>query len=165
MTIVSFVYAQSRNGVIGDNGVLPWHIPSDLKRFKAITLGKPVIMGRKTWDSLPRKPLPGRLNIVLTRQLDFMANGATVVAGRQAALNAAGDVPEVCVIGGAEIFTLFLDDVSRIYLTELDADVKGDTPAPPLASGEWTTVSSERVEAGPSDSAAFTLRILQRKQR
>lgn len=157
--------ARARNGVIGRDGGLPWRIKSDMALFKETTMGKPVIMGRKTWDSLPRKPLPGRLNIVLTRQLDFMANGATVVAGRQAALNAAGDVPEVCVIGGAEIFTLFLDDVSRIYLTELDADVKGDTPAPPLASGEWTTVSSERVEAGPSDSAAFTLRILQRKQR
>jgi dihydrofolate reductase len=162
MTIISLVYAQSKNGVIGRNGGLPWHISSDLKRFKATTMGKPVIMGRKTWDSLPKKPLPGRHNIIITRQNGFSAEGATVVASADAALAAAGAVPEVCVIGGGEIFDLFLDRASRIYLTEIDADVDGDTAAPTLDDRNWRVASSEAVPAGPSDSASFTLEVLER---
>jgi len=162
MTIISLVYAQSKNGIIGRNGGLPWHISSDLKRFKAITMGKPVIMGRKTWDSLPKKPLPGRHNIVITRQKTFMAEGATVVESADAALAAAGEAPEVCVIGGGEIFDLFLDRANRIYLTEIDAEVDGDTAAPRLDNKNWQLVSSEAVPAGPADSASFTLKVLER---
>jgi dihydrofolate reductase len=162
MTIISLVYAQSKNGIIGRNGGLPWHISSDLKRFKATTMGKPVIMGRKTWDSLPKKPLPGRHNIIITRQKGFSADGATVVSSADAALAAAGEVPEVCVIGGGEIFDLFLDRATHIYLTEIDADVDGDTAAPRLDGNVWRVVSSETVPAGPSDSASFTVKMLER---
>lgn len=164
MTIISLIYAQSKNGIIGRNGGLPWHISSDLKRFKAITMGKPVIMGRKTWDSLPKKPLPGRHNIIITRQGGFSAEGATVVSSADAALAAAGDAPEICVIGGGEIFDLFLDRAARIYLTEIDDDVDGDTAAPRLDGNVWRVVSSEAVPAGPSDSASFTLKVLERTQ-
>jgi dihydrofolate reductase len=162
MTIISLVYAQSKNGIIGRNGGLPWHISSDLKRFKATTMGKPLIMGRKTWDSLPKKPLPGRHNIIITRQNGFSAEGATVVASAEAALAAAGAVPEVCVIGGGEIFDLFLDRATRIYLTKIEADVDGDTVAPRLDDRDWRVVSSEAVAAGPSDSASFILELLER---
>ncbi len=104
MTRIALVVAVSRNGVIGRDGGLPWHISSDLKRFKEITMGKPVIMGRKTWESLPRKPLTGRHNIVITRQGGYAAEGAMVVATPGAALAAAGSVEEVAIIGGGEIY-------------------------------------------------------------
>jgi dihydrofolate reductase len=164
MTIISLVYAQSKNGIIGRDGGLPWHISSDLKRFKATTMGKPVIMGRKTWDSLPKKPLPGRHNIIITGHRGFAADGATVVASADAALAAAGDVPEICVIGGGEIFDLFLDRANRIYLTEIDAEVDGDTDAPKLDDRVWQVVSSEAVAAGRLDSSSFTLKVLERRQ-
>jgi dihydrofolate reductase len=162
MTVISLIYAQSRNGIIGRDGGLPWHVSSDLKRFRAITMGKPVIMGRKTWESLPKKPLPGRHNIIITRQKGFPAEGATVVASADTAMATAGAVPEVCVIGGGEIFDLFQDRADRIYLTEIDADVDGDTSAPRLDDRDWRVVSSEAVPAGPSDSASFTLKVLER---
>jgi dihydrofolate reductase len=165
MTIVSLVYAQSRNGIIGREGGLPWHIPSDLRRFKATTLGKPVIMGRKTWDGLPRKPLPGRHNIVVTRRKDFAADGATVVTSAAAALAAAGNVPEACVIGGAEAFALFFDRADRIYLTEVDATVEGDTAAPVLVEEHWRLVSARQVAAAPGDSASYTAKIFERVRR
>lgn len=163
MTVISLIYAQSRNRVIGRNGGLPWHVSSDLKRFKAITMGKPVIMGRKTWESLPRRPLPGRPNIVITRQKNYAAQGAEVVAGAAAALAAAGDAPEICVIGGGEIFGLFASHATRIYLTEVDVSVEGDTLAPVLDEKDWRLVSLEAFPAGPSDSAGFTLKVLERR--
>src|SRR5258705_13759873 len=104
MSRIAFVVAVSRNGVIGRAGGLPWHISSDLKRFKALTMGKPLIMGRKTWESLPKKPLPGRRNIVITRQANYRAEGAEVVADAAAALAMAGEAEEISIIGGAEIF-------------------------------------------------------------
>jgi dihydrofolate reductase len=162
VTVVSLVYAQSSNGIIGHNGGLPWHVPSDLKQFKAVTLGKPVVMGRKTWDSLPRKPLPGRLNIVVSRQSDYVAAGAVVVTGVEAALQAAGDVPEICVIGGAEIYKQFLPHASRIYLTEIDAVVVGDTPAPILDLSQWRELSRGELARGEKDTAAFRTRVLER---
>jgi dihydrofolate reductase len=162
VTIISLVYAQSRNGFIGLNGGLPWHLPSDLKRFKATTLGKPVIMGRKTWDGLPRKPLPGRINIIVTRQPGFRAEGAVVVATADAALKAAGDVPEICVIGGGEIYNLFLAKANRIYLTEVDVDVAGDTLAPVLNKEQWHEVSTIPAFRGETDSDSFLTRILER---
>lgn len=163
MTTISLVYAQSRNGIIGRDGALPWRIPSDLKRFKAITMGKPVIMGRKTWDSLPRRPLPGRRNIVITRQKNYAAPGAEVVANAEAALLASGNAPEICVIGGGEIFGLFAHLANRLYLTEIDATVEGDTLAPALDEKEWRLVSIEAFPASPSDSAPFTLKVLERR--
>lgn len=162
MTIVALVYAQSRNGIIGNKGGLPWRLPSDLKRFKQVTFSKPIIMGRKTWDSLPRKPLPGRLNIVITRQKDFKAEGAVVVADVAMALLAAGKVLEVCVIGGAEIYQAFLPLAQRIYLTEVDVEVEGDTWAPKLATPPWREVSREVHAAAIGDDCSFVLRVLER---
>lgn len=158
--MISFVVAVSRNGVIGREGGLPWHISSDLKRFKQITMGKPVVMGRKTWDSLPRKPLPGRRNIVITRQGGFAAEGAEVAATPEDALRLCGDAPEVAVIGGGEVYRLFWPHVDRIYLTEVDLDVEGDTHFPALDPAVWREVAREVHPRGDRDSASFTLRVL-----
>jgi dihydrofolate reductase len=162
MSRIALVVAVSRNGVIGRDGGLPWHISSDLKRFKAITLGKPVIMGRKTWESLPKRPLPGRKNIVITRQHQFFSEGAVVVADIESALRAAGDVEEIAVIGGGEIYAMVFPKADRIYLTEVALDAEGDTFFPALNPTEWQEVSREVQEAGPNDSAGFTLRTLDR---
>ena len=162
MSRISFVVAVSRNGVIGRDGGLPWHISTDLKRFKAITMGKPVIMGRKTWESLPKKPLPGRPNIVITRQKNYRAEGASVVSDIPLALAAAGQVEEVCVIGGGEIFDMFLAQTDRIYLTEVDLEVEGDTFFPPIDPAQWTETAREIHPSGPNDSAGFVLRVLDR---
>ncbi len=160
--MISFVVAVSKNGVIGREGGLPWHISSDLKRFKEITMGKPVVMGRKTWESLPRRPLPGRRNIVITRSKDFVADGAEVAATPEEALRLSGDVPEVAVIGGGEIYRLFWPLVDRLYLTEVDLEVGGDTHFPAVSPAEWREVGREVHPRGEKDSAAFTLRILDR---
>ena len=162
MTRIALVVAVARNGVIGRHGGLPWHISSDLKRFKEITMGKPVIMGRKTWESLPKKPLPGRLNIVITRRQGFVAEGATVVASPEAALAAAVGVEEIAVIGGGEIYDTFLILADRIYLTEVDLYVEGDTRFPAINPRHWQEVAREIHAQGPKDSAPFTLRILDR---
>lgn len=160
--MISYVVAVSRNGVIGSDGGLPWHISSDLKRFKELTMGKPVVMGRKTWESLPRKPLPGRRNIVITRQKGFAPEGAEVASTPEEALRLCGDAPEVAVIGGGEIYRLFWPLVDRIYLTEVDLEVGGDTHFPALSPSEWREVASEIHPRGERDSASFTLRILDR---
>jgi dihydrofolate reductase len=162
MRRIALVVAVSRNGVIGRAGGLPWHISSDLKLFKAITMGKPIIMGRKTWESLPRKPLPGRTNIVITRQAGFKADGAEVAVDASSALALAGNSEEIAIIGGGEIYQMFLPLADRIYFTEVDTDVDGDTyfnkPDPKL----WTVTKSEPHPRGPHDSAAFTLRVFDR---
>jgi dihydrofolate reductase len=160
--MISYVVAVARNGVIGREGGLPWHISSDLKRFKEITMGKPVIMGRKTWESLPRKPLPGRQNIVISRDKAFVADGAERATGPEQALALSWGAPEVAVIGGGEIYRLFWPYVARLYLTEVDLDVDGDTRFPALDPSEWTEVAREVHPRGERDSAGFTLRILDR---
>jgi dihydrofolate reductase len=162
MTVISLVYAQSRNGIIGADGGLPWRLPSDLKRFKETTIGKPIIMGRKTWEGLPRRPLPGRVNIVVTRQKDFAAEGAVVVSTVNAAVEAAGNVPEICVIGGGEIYRMFLPLADRIYLTVVEADAEGDTHAPALDAREWREISRLPPQRGEKDSASFSTRVLER---
>jgi dihydrofolate reductase len=163
MTRIALVVAMSRNGVIGRDGGLPWHISSELKRFKAITMGKPMIMGRKTWESLPKRPLPGRPNIIITRQNGFVAEGAAVVATPDAAIAAAGDAEEIAIIGGGEIYAMFLDRADRLYLTEVDVVVEGDTYFPSFDRSLWQEVSKEIHEPGVGDTAGYTLRILDRK--
>lgn len=163
--MISFVVAVSRNGVIGREGGLPWHISSDLKRFKEITMGKPVVMGRKTWESLPRKPLPGRRNIVITQQKDYQAEGADVAASPEAALLLAPDAPEVAVIGGGEIYRLFWPLADRLYLTEVDLEVDGDTHFPVVDPAEWREIAREFHPMGEKDSASFTLRVLDRRRK
>ena len=128
-------------------------------------MGKPVVMGRKTWESLPKRPLPGRRNIVLTRTPGFQAEGAEVVASAEQALALCGDAAEAAVIGGGEIFRLFWRRAGRLYLTEVDAVVDGDTHFPAVKADEWTEVACEIHPRGPKDSASFVLRILDRKSR
>ena len=167
MSRIAFVVAVSRNGVIGRDGGLPWRISADLKRFKQITMGKPVIMGRKTWESLPKRPLPGRTNIVITRQAGYDAPGAHVAKGVGAALKIAeAEQPEeIAVIGGGEIFRMFMPTADRVYLSEAHLSVDGDTFFPELDPEEWRETSREAHEKGPNDSASFTLRVLDRVAR
>ncbi len=160
--------ARARNGVIGRDGGLPWRLKSDLKLFKATTLGKPVIMGRKTWDSLPRKPLPGRMNIVLTRDGSLEPEGAIVCERFEEAVSigreqAAEDgAAEVCVIGGATLFALALPKAKRMYLTEVDADVAGDVFFPAFDEAQWREVRREAHPAGEGNDHPFVFRILER---
>src|SRR6187551_607855 len=128
--MISFHLARADNGVIGRDGKLPWHLPADLKRFKAQTIGRPMIMGRKTFESFP-SPLPARRHIVLTRDRDWAAEGAEVAHSVDEALTLAGD--DAAVIGGAEVFALFLDRADRIELTEVHTEVVGDATVPPFA--------------------------------
>jgi len=143
---VIFVVARGDNGVIGVDGHLPWHLPADLKRFKALTMGTPMIMGRKTFDSFP-SPLPGRRHIVLTRDHQWQAQGAEVAHDAAAALALAGDVPAVTVIGGAEIFRLFEDRADRIELTEVHVSPAGDTVMAAPDPRQWREVARETHEA------------------
>jgi dihydrofolate reductase len=167
LTPIALVVAVARNGVIGRDGDLPWRISSDLKRFKQVTLGKPVVMGRKTWDSLPRKPLPGRVNIVISRTL-AEAPGALVRRDLDEALEAAeaaalaDGADEICIIGGAQIYAAVLARASCIYLTEVDLAPQGDSRFPALDPAQWREVSSERVEPAAGDDAGFTARVLER---
>jgi dihydrofolate reductase len=164
------VAAVARNGVIGAGGTLPWRLSSDLKRFKAATLGKPVLMGRKTWDSLPNKPLPGRANLVLSRDAAFRAEGGWSYASLDAALAAgramadAGGAGEVCVIGGAQLFADTLPIADRIVLTEVALSPPGDAHFPPLDMTQWIETSREVAEAGPKDDADFVVRVLERRR-
>ena len=160
--MISIVVAVSRNGVIGSDGGLPWHISTDLKRFKQITMGKPVVMGRRTWESLPKKPLPGRRNIVITRQADYRAPGADVVATAEAALALCEGEPEIAIIGGGEIYSMFWPLAGRLYLTEVDLVVAGDTSLPDVVPGEWIERARETHAKGPNDSSGFILRVLDR---
>ncbi len=140
--LVTLVVAAAANGVIGARGALPWHLPADLKHFKAKTLGRPVVMGRRTHESIGRA-LPGRLNIVVTRQADYAALGCTVVGSLDAAFAAAGDAAEVCVIGGGELYREVLPRADRIELTEIHADFEGDAHFPPLDRAHWREVARE----------------------
>ena len=142
MSRISLVVAVAENGVIGHRGALPWRIPDDLKRFKAITMGKPVLMGRKTWDSLPRKPLPGRTNIVVTRNPAFRAEGAIVARSFADAIAKAG-ADEIAVIGGEAIFAAALPLAEAIHLTEVEASPDGDAFMPSIDRKQWRETARE----------------------
>lgn len=131
---LGLIYAKARNGVIGRDGVMPWHLPEDLAHFKRTTMGAPVIMGRRTWESLPPRfrPLPGRRNIVVTRQPDWHAEGAVRAASLEEALRLCADAPQAWVTGGAEIYRLALPLADTVVATEIDAEVEGDAYAPAL---------------------------------
>ncbi len=145
--MITLVLARARNGVIGRDGGLPWHIPADLKRFKSLTMGKAMVMGRKTFDSLPGL-LPGRRHIVLTRDRAWRAPGAEVAHTVEAALALAGD--DAVVIGGAEVFALFLPRADRIELTEVHADVEGNVVVPPFTG--WRETAREDHAGDPAFS-------------
>ena len=160
--------ARARNGVIGANGVLPWKLGSDLAIFRALTMGKPVIMGRKTWESLPKRPLPGRTNIVLSRDGRFDPNGAVACEDFQEAVQIGRDqaredgAEEICVIGGAALFKIALPKSKRLYLTEVDAAPVGDVSFPAFDEADWREVRREHRAAGAEDEFAFTFRVLER---
>jgi len=164
---LTLVVAIAKNGIIGRDGTLPWRLSSDLRRFKAATIGKPVLMGRKTWESLPKRPLPGRPNLVLSRDPNFRAEGgwnftkldALIAAGRAMAEEIGAD--EVCVIGGAHLFEATLPFADRIVLTEVNLEPAGDTHFS-FDRSVWREVSHEDVGAGPNDDADFVVRILER---
>jgi len=160
---VTLIVAMTDDGVIGIDGQLPWRLPEDLRRFKAATLGKPVVMGRKTFESIGR-PLPQRHNIVLTRQsgLSLADAAVTVVPTFDAALHAAGDAPEVMIIGGAEIYRLALPLAQRILLTRVHAKVRGDTYFPPLNPQAWRVVSTEVYAADDKHAYSMTFEELER---
>lgn len=143
MASITLILARADNGVIGRDGGLPWRLPADLKRFKALTMGKPMIMGRKTFDGFPA-PLPGRRHIVLTRDAEWSAPGAEPVATVEGALALAGP-GEVMVIGGAEVFALFLPRADRIELTEVHVAAEGDVVVPPFTG--WRETARERHAA------------------
>lgn len=168
------VVARDRNGVIGKGGDLPWRLRSDLQRFKAVTIGKPCIMGRNTWESLPLRPLPGRLNLVLTRDEGYAeagkTKGALVVTSLDEALEIAREqamedgVDEICVIGGQALFAAVLPRAKRLYITEVETQVEGgDTWFPPFDAGTFEEISSEAVAPGEKDDHAMVFRVLERR--
>lgn len=164
---LSVIVAAARNGVIGRNNALPWHLPEDLRYFRRVTMGKPVVMGRKTFESIGR-PLPGRTNIVVTRQAGYAPEGARVVASLAEALALAEDIAlidgteELMVIGGAEIYREALPLATRLYLTEVHADVEGDAFLPPIDWVQWREVARERHDAGGSNPYPYSFVIYER---
>ena len=153
----SLVVAMARSRVIGRDNALPWRLPADLAYFKQVTLGHPVVMGRRTYESIG-KPLPGRHNIVVTHNRDFVAPGCTLVGSLGAAWQAAGDAEEVCVIGGSSIFAETLPLADRIHLTQIEAEVEGDTYFPWFDLSEWT--EHEIARHPPDGRHAYPFRIL-----
>jgi len=155
--IKTIVVAVSRNGIIGREGDMPWRLSSDLKRFKAMTLGKPVIMGRKTFQSIG-KPLPGRPNVIITRDTDFAAEGITVVHSLDEAIEVASrlakesNVDEICILGGGEIYRQAISLSDRLLITHVEADVEGDTSFPEIDPDIWQADSELAVPAGEKDT-------------
>lgn len=145
MSRIALVVAKAANGVIGDRGRIPWRLPEDMRRFKRVTMGKPCIMGRKTWESLPKKPLPGRVNIVVTRDPRFVADGALVVHSFDEAIARAESKSsgEIAVIGGEEIYRAALSGADSIYLTEVIAEFPGDARFPTIDPAEWCETARE----------------------
>lgn len=159
--MISLITAVSANGVIGRGGELPWHLSDDLKRFKQLTLGKPIVMGRKTFESIGRA-LPGRQNIVLTRQSEFVADECDVVSSIDATIAASGDAGEIVVIGGSEIYKLFLPLAERIYMTRVQIDVDGDVRFPELDDELWQETERENHDADDLNEYEFTTSVLER---
>ena len=154
----SLVVAVARNGVIGRDNALPWRLPAELAHFKRVTMGHPIVMGRRTYESIG-KPLPGRKNIVVTHNRAFEAPGCTVVTSLEEAWRAADGADEVCVIGGTTLFAETLPAADMIHLTEVDAEVEGDTWFPPFDRGEW---QEREIARHPADERhAYPFRILE----
>jgi dihydrofolate reductase len=167
---LSIIVARARNGVIGKDGDLPWRLSADLAIFKKVTSGKPVIMGRKTWESLPKKPLPGRANIVLTRDWAYEAEGARVYSSFNAAVNAAKaiaakeDESEVFVIGGASLYERALPMADRLYVTDVDAEIDGDARFPDFDAKEFAEAGRSSHEKDEKNEYDFVFRILERPE-
>jgi len=160
---LALIAALDRNGLIGRDNDLPWRLPADLQHFKRMTMGKPILMGRLTWESLGR-PLPGRHNIVLTRDPDYRADGATVVASIDAALATAGDTDEAMVIGGAAFYRAMLPRAERLYLTRIDAEFEGDAWFPEIDPDMWREVAHEAHTADERNAHPYAFVTLERIQ-
>ncbi len=167
---IAIYVAIAENGVIGREGGLPWRLSTDLKRFKAGTMGKPIVMGRKTWESFPKRPLPGRLNIVVTRDKTYRAEGAEVVSSLDDAIALArtkarcmAGADEICVIGGGEIYAQALPRADRLHITHVLAKVDGDTVFPPIDPEIWYLVSAEDFPAGEKDTHATRYAVYERR--
>ncbi len=169
MPIISLIVARTRNGVIGRNNQMPWHLPEDLRYFKRVTLGKPVIMGRNTWESLG-KPLPDRDNIVITRNTSFRADGAHVTHDLASALQYAcciadkKNIEEVMIIGGAQIYRAALPLVQRAYITEIETHLEGDAFFPDL-DGDWRETARETHVPGAKNPFPYSFTVLERNSR
>ena len=167
---VSIIAAVAENGVIGDGGAMPWRLSTDLRRFKALTLGKPVVMGRRTFESIG-KPLPGRANIVVSRRSDYRPEGATAAPSLDAALEAAkaaareSGLDEIFVIGGGEIYAAAMPYADRLHITHVAGRPAGDTRFPVIDPAVWTRVSEEHVPPGGKDTAATTYAVYRRFDR
>lgn len=153
----------ARNRVIGRDNRLPWRLPADLAYFKRVTMGHPVIMGRRTWESIGR-PLPGRQNIVVSRNRDYSAPGATLVGSLDDAWRAAGEVEEACVIGGTSLFAEALPQADRIHLTEVEAEVEGDTYFPPFDRSQWVEREVARQARDERHEYPFRIVVLERRR-
>ncbi|TDF38653.1 type 3 dihydrofolate reductase [Alteromonadaceae bacterium M269] len=152
------IAAMASNRVIGRDNQMPWHLPADLKHFKQVTLGKPIVMGRKTYESIG-KALPGRLNIVLSRDPSYQLKDATVVANVDEAVSAAGDIDELMIIGGGYVYQQFLERANKLYLTFIALDVDGDTQFPDYeASGSWKVI--EEIEHEQDEKNAYNYRFV-----
>lgn len=159
--MITIIVAASTNNVIGVKGDLPWKLADDLKRFKQLTMGKPIVMGRLTWESIGR-PLPGRQNIVVTRQSDYVAAGCDVVASPADALIAATDAEETMVIGGSQIYASFLPQAGRLHITRVHAEVDGDACFPEIDENAWRLVDMEEHKADACNQFAFDFRTYER---
>ncbi|MBS3652476.1 dihydrofolate reductase [Pseudaminobacter sp. 19-2017] len=162
--------AVAENGVIGRDGDLPWRLSTDLKRFKANTMGKPIVMGRKTWESFPKRPLPGRLNIVITRNAGYRADGAEVVGSLDDALTLArvrsrcDGAEEICIVGGGEIYRQAMTLADCLKITHVLTEVEGDTSFPAIDAELWREVSSEPLDAGEKDSHSTRYAVYERRR-
>jgi dihydrofolate reductase len=157
---ISFIFAMDRNRAIGVNNKLPWHLPGDLKFFKNVTMGHPILMGRKTYESIG-KPLPGRRNVILTQNTAYQAEGCEVIHSVDEAIEAFRD-QELFVIGGAEIFKLFASHVNRMYITYIEDEFEADTFMSDLDLSNWTLVSSEQGERNEKNPYEYYFRIYER---
>ncbi len=162
MPELSIIVAMDRNRLIGRDNQLPWKLPADLQYFKATTMGKPIVMGRKTWESLGR-PLPGRQNIVISRNTDYVAEGADVVHSVDEALSCAGDVEEVMIIGGANLYAQALNDVKNLYITAVDDEFEGDAWFPEFDDSEWKLVSTEEHQPDEKNIHSYAFLKYSRK--
>ncbi len=160
---LQMIVAVGRNGIIGHEGRLPWHLPVDLKRFKELTLGKPIVMGRGTYESIGRA-LPGRRNIVVSGRAAYEAPGCEVAESPEAALHLVEDDAEVFCIGGASLYEQLLPFADRIYMTWVDAEVDGDRYWPQIDPNEWQTVSCESREPDHANPYRLEFRVLERKK-
>ncbi|HEX5513016.1 MAG TPA: dihydrofolate reductase [Gammaproteobacteria bacterium] len=161
MPLISQVVAMAENRVIGRDNALPWHLPADLAHFKRVTMGKPIVMGRKAFEAIGR-PLPGRHNIVMTRNPNYTAPGCSVVHSREQAIAAAGAVEEIAVIGGEDIYRLFLPITDLIHLTVVHAEIDGDTWYPALDETAWRTASQDERPADDKNPYRMTFTQLRR---